>query len=834
MRFNFRILLAITILIIFYSTIALSKTGETSLHAVSNSIQTPSITVTPSSISFRDVRKDSTKQLTFKITNSSTIALQIDSLWTNTKYFNVARMLASGQIRIGDTAKSAIYFTPDSMRDFYDTLFIANNSPVSPCKVPLYGRGTDASPPFVTTGWNNVRANLKSGIDSFSISTHSPVDYGAMSVFIYVRSTKIADITSKFPWSMSRIANDTSAAILWYASDGITPVHFNANEPIVTVTLEEKTGEGSSVTIEYEFADIKAKVMNKSISISNSTPSSSIEVNPPSEVSFDSTRIDNAKQALITITNPSTITLQIDSIWTDSKHFIVTRIPEHEQIMIGDTEKFTIRFTPDSMKGYFSILYIANNSSVSPYRIRLYGVGIDSLTELKNKSWKSIQANLMSEIDTFSISASSPLDLSELSMKIYHFHWPLSIISKLNPGYVYSYEDECLYFTCSRMPPVHFDAYEPILKVALAKETVHSSSVRIDYELADNNGKWLNINLLVSCNLPRSLIEVNPSSVSFGKVKKDSIQQLSFSITNPSILALKIDSIWTSTKYFEITKMPMSEQIRTGDTVKAAIQFIPDSDRIYIDTIFIANNSPVSPYKVPLYGTNTSITPGTGSLKNYQADFISGFNTFTISAQSPIDFGVMSMWIYVKSSKIIGINSKIPDLVGNIVNDTSIVLSWISVDCMTPVHFNANEPIITVTLAEKTGQGSGIRIEYEFADIQGTILNTNISISNSIPSSVQGNTPIAYELRQNYPNPFNPSTTIQYGLSARSSVRLIIYDVLGRTVADLVNSEQQAGIQSVIWNANVASGLYFYRLEATSLENPSKRFVETKKMLLLR
>jgi hypothetical protein len=94
--------------------------------------------------------------------------------------------------------------------------------------------------------------------------------------------------------------------------------------------------------------------------------------------------------------------------------------------------------------------------------------------------------------------------------------------------------------------------------------------------------------------------------------------------------------------------------------------------------------------------------------------------------------------------------------------------------------------------------------------------------------------PAKFTLYQNYPNPFNPSTTIQYGLPARSSVRLVIYNILGQVVSELINTEQQAGIQLMIWNANVSSGLYFYRLEATSSDNPSKRFVETKKMLLLR
>jgi hypothetical protein len=97
------------------------------------------------------------------------------------------------------------------------------------------------------------------------------------------------------------------------------------------------------------------------------------------------------------------------------------------------------------------------------------------------------------------------------------------------------------------------------------------------------------------------------------------------------------------------------------------------------------------------------------------------------------------------------------------------------------------------------------------------------------------NIPVSsFELSQNYPNPFNPSTTIHYGLPVRSTVRLVIYNILGQLVQELVKSEQPAGIQSVVWNAQCASGLYFYRLEATSTENPNKKFVEMKKMVYLK
>jgi DNA/RNA endonuclease YhcR with UshA esterase domain len=88
--------------------------------------------------------------------------------------------------------------------------------------------------------------------------------------------------------------------------------------------------------------------------------------------------------------------------------------------------------------------------------------------------------------------------------------------------------------------------------------------------------------------------------------------------------------------------------------------------------------------------------------------------------------------------------------------------------------------------------------------------------------------PTKFALAQNYPNPFNPTTTIRYDLSERSNVKLKIYDVIGREIATLVNASQGQGAYQVPFNASaLASGVYFYRLEAGS-------FVETKKMLLVK
>jgi hypothetical protein len=77
--------------------------------------------------------------------------------------------------------------------------------------------------------------------------------------------------------------------------------------------------------------------------------------------------------------------------------------------------------------------------------------------------------------------------------------------------------------------------------------------------------------------------------------------------------------------------------------------------------------------------------------------------------------------------------------------------------------------------------------------------------------------PAVVDLRQNYPNPFNPRTTISYLLPVSAFVTLTVYDLLGRTIATLVEERQGAGEHRVILDASLlSSGVYFYQLRAGS------------------
>jgi photosystem II stability/assembly factor-like uncharacterized protein len=95
--------------------------------------------------------------------------------------------------------------------------------------------------------------------------------------------------------------------------------------------------------------------------------------------------------------------------------------------------------------------------------------------------------------------------------------------------------------------------------------------------------------------------------------------------------------------------------------------------------------------------------------------------------------------------------------------------------------------------------------------------------------------PVEFSLLQNFPNPFNPSTTIRYGLPHTARVVLALYNILGEKTAVLADGVQSAGYESVVFNAAAyPSGMYFYRLEASDVENPSNSFTMVKKLVVLR
>ena len=114
----------------------------------------------------------------------------------------------------------------------------------------------------------------------------------------------------------------------------------------------------------------------------------------------------------------------------------------------------------------------------------------------------------------------------------------------------------------------------------------------------------------------------------------------------------------------------------------------------------------------------------------------------------------------------------------------------------------------------------------DYVGEQDTTNCNQVSISKDL-------NPNSYQLYHAYPNPFNPITNIRYELAEETFVEIIIYDLLGNVINDLINTYQSSGYKSIQWNATnnqgqpVSAGVYLYSIEAGE-------FRQTKKMILLK
>lgn len=115
------------------------------------------------------------------------------------------------------------------------------------------------------------------------------------------------------------------------------------------------------------------------------------------------------------------------------------------------------------------------------------------------------------------------------------------------------------------------------------------------------------------------------------------------------------------------------------------------------------------------------------------------------------------------------------------------------------------------------------------ASAQKEVLNVSEGADNPTAiENISSEIPASFRLHQNYPNPFNPSTSIKFDVPVSGNVKLKVYNSIGKEVATLVNENLIAGTYNFNFNAaNLASGVYIYKLETTN-------FADVKKMMLLK
>ncbi|MEC7849802.1 MAG: T9SS type A sorting domain-containing protein, partial [Candidatus Neomarinimicrobiota bacterium] len=228
--------------------------------------------------------------------------------------------------------------------------------------------------------------------------------------------------------------------------------------------------------------------------------------------------------------------------------------------------------------------------------------------------------------------------------------------------------------------------------------------------------------------------------------------------------------------------------------------------------------------------TDTDLTPGIRhyyTVSTYYGDYLSPSSQNVSALVVPAPVGVMVT-----------------------VDESSVSLSWDAVDIaeVSYVIDRATDSLFTADVEEFTSTENSFTdnsleadIEYYYRVSAVCCGGNSISFFSDIVSAMltvmgtdlTASIPDAYSLQQNYPNPFNPTTKIRYGLKENTYVSINIYNLMGKHIRSYINTVQDAGYKTILWNATDASGqpvpagMYIYSITAGD-------FRQTRKMILLK
>ena len=218
--------------------------------------------------------------------------------------------------------------------------------------------------------------------------------------------------------------------------------------------------------------------------------------------------------------------------------------------------------------------------------------------------------------------------------------------------------------------------------------------------------------------------------------------------------------------------------------------------------------------------------PNTSNHKFTSSTTLTSFSTFTGGEQGllPVELSSFSSSVNVNNVKLTWITASETNNQGFEIYRKSEQTGWMKIGFVsgsgtvnTPKTYSYND----------NGLSAG-KYSYELKQID---FNGNFEFF-VMSGITEIGVPKKFEASQNYPNPFNPVTKIDYQLPDAGKIKLVIYDMLGREVKNLVNEVKPAGFYSAEFDAtSLASGIYIYRL---SFESSNNNFIITKRMSLIK
>ena len=404
------------------------------------------------------------------------------------------------------------------------------------------------------------------------------------------------------------------------------------------------------------------------------------------------------------------------------------------------------------------------------------------------------------------------------------YYWPIMLLpdgSEYSPGYVFNYTESLNSFDLS-----HQDVVE-------ALSEVEATTANVWWQVAATDGEWF-------------------PSLDFygdGHAEVENNDNLNFGTGDFAVsLWFKHYGYWDS---LQVVQQLFAKHDGGSDSYELQLWKM-DDDMVFLDAIvgedIFSSEVPFHEghlYHLVLSRTNGLVTifmdgANVGEMESNgnttsNGNLVLGYDTHSYDENlsgSMTDVTVYSSGLADESVSIIyedGPHSEI-----NIPEETNLVAHWpMDVEYSDPSNPEAPmQDIIggnngTLTNAWWAAVASG----YEtYADNGAWIFSIDITNALSIDDISM---PMEYALHQNYPNPFNPITTIRYDLPEAGYVNVVIYDMMGHQIKQLISGTEDAGHKSVVWDSTndygrpVSAGVYMYRIQ-------TGEYIQTKKMVLLK
>ena len=301
----------------------------------------------------------------------------------------------------------------------------------------------------------------------------------------------------------------------------------------------------------------------------------------PSILSFGAVPLADSVSQIITLKNLSVLPLSISALSTTSKLFSVqTSTPLY--ILGKDSTTLTVWFKPSGLGSYNDTLSIVSDRGTEKVRLNGLCPSPILLTGVSSLSFGDVATN----------------DTSSFIIRVTD-----GSVNKLVIDSAYTKTAEFKINFPSESNVSRGDTLKMDIKFTAANPGIYSDTLFIV-----NNTEASLVKIPLSANVPWSLISTFPQTLSFGSVPLDSTKETILSIKDVSISILRVDSLWTGTKYFSVSHFLAINILKDSDTLKTTVMFTPDSSYYYGDTLFIANNSKISPYKILLTGEGANTT----------------------------------------------------------------------------------------------------------------------------------------------------------------------------------------------------------------------------------